>query len=221
MPRCYTTQLRSPCGPPVPWNFMQDEGGHHFLRNTVKRMKKIIMALLSALGLCRSRAKQSPGVYKGLREQVLNLRPEYLGINLGEFPDQVYAVIMDIGHEQGMTTLVSIIDGTTSLYFSNGGGILGCGKEESVKNASMHLLHLSEKYLKKMQKTTSFPPPRAGEVTFYVLTKNAIFTYTGSEKALAAQQYRISELFLAVRHVISEIRKIDKKRKITKLGIEQ
>ena len=42
-------------------------------------------------------------------------------------PD-VWGVLMELGLEQGVATMVAFADGTVSLYFSGGGGIIGAFK---------------------------------------------------------------------------------------------
>jgi hypothetical protein len=37
-------------------------------------------------------------------------------------------VLMELGLEQGVATMVAFADGTVSLYFSGGGGIIGAFK---------------------------------------------------------------------------------------------
>ena len=43
---------------------------------------------------------------------------------------------------ESVASLVSIADGTTSLYFSNGGGIIGAGQHQKVRDASARLIAL-------------------------------------------------------------------------------
>lgn len=171
------------------------------------------MTLFSLFGLCSAEAKEKTDVYKGLREQVLKLKLKDLGIDSKKYPNQVYATLMETGYKKATVTVASIIDGTTSLYFSNGGGVLGSGQDKSVKDATMGLLHFSEKHLKQMKETVSFPSPKIGEVKFYIITKKGVFTYSALENDLGYKKDKLHELFFAGQYVISEVRKVDEKRR--------
>jgi hypothetical protein len=57
----------------------------------------------------------------------------------------------------GVATLLAFYDGTTSLYFSNGGGILGAGGHEPVKRA-------------RFRPASSFELPGGQKVVLYIVT---------------------------------------------------
>src|SRR5688572_16670054 len=50
--------------------------------------------------------------------------------------DGIRAVVFDWGMGNGSATLVAFDDGTTSLYFSGGGGIIGAGAHDAVRRAA-------------------------------------------------------------------------------------
>ena len=74
---------------------------------------------------------QVADVYKGLREQILRLRSDKVGAKVAE--GKPVAVMMEMGLREAVSTLVAVVDGTTSLYFSNGGGMIGLGPIDSVE----------------------------------------------------------------------------------------
>lgn len=78
-------------------------------------------------------------VYSGLRCQVLALKPNDHGLS----DRQPFAVLMETGYEEAVATLAVIADGTTSLYFSNGGGVIGAGQHAAVRKASSDFLPMS------------------------------------------------------------------------------
>jgi hypothetical protein len=61
-------------------------------------------------------------VYRGLRAQALQLTAAQVGP-----ADAVFGVLMETGYPEAVVSLVALSDGTASLYFSNGGGIIGTG----------------------------------------------------------------------------------------------
>ena len=179
-------------------------------------MKKTLISTLSIFGLCIATIAGEPkisDVYKGLRDQVLSLKLKDLGLNTKEYSNKVYGTLMETGYKNVIVTVVSIADGTTSIYFSNGGGMIGNGQEKIAQRATTSLIHLSENYLTQMKSTKHFPYPKAGEVKFYVLTSNGVFTYSALENDLGNKKDKLSKLFYAGQGVISAIRAIDEKRK--------
>ncbi len=83
------------------------------------------------------RHKEKPGdsspqqMYAELRTQVLRLTPADLGDDAREAP--VLALVMETGYPEGVATLVCVVDGSTNLYFSNGGGVIGAGERREVR----------------------------------------------------------------------------------------
>jgi hypothetical protein len=62
---------------------------------------------------------------KGLRDRLLTSSAEEVGLTGEDAKAKVWGVMMEVTFPTGAITLVSVRDGTASLYASNGGGILG------------------------------------------------------------------------------------------------
>jgi len=69
-----------------------------------------------------------------LRSMVLNLNPKDIGLTKENFPHPVFALVMETGFPEGSFTLSSVADGSTSLYFSNGGGIIEIKGDGGIKH---------------------------------------------------------------------------------------
>lgn len=147
-----------------------------------------------------------------LRLMVLNLSPKDIGITKENFPHPVFAIVMETGFPEGSFTLSSVADGSTSLYFSSGGGIIGGGEHERVRKASSYFLSGAQHFSEKGQKVTIFPKPAAGKVIFYFLTFEGVRSYTASEDDFGNQKNELSDLFFAAQNVITELRKIDENK---------
>src|SRR5690348_17043141 len=84
----------------------------------------------------QNRSASPADVYVGLRNQILTLDPARAG-----FAGQaLWGCVMDTGYPSGAATLVCLSDGTTSLYTSTGGGMIGGGAHEQVVRANAGLL---------------------------------------------------------------------------------
>ena len=105
--------------------------------------------------------------YQRLRRMVLDLDP--VAAPTTELP-RVWGALMDTGYPNGTATVVCLVDGTTSLYTSTGGGILGAGAHERVAVPSRHLLTVVEKHLNQMPPSTEDTLPDPDWVVMRALT---------------------------------------------------
>jgi hypothetical protein len=175
-------------------------------------MRKFFAALLALLGMGTSPAASS-GELKGgdqviqdLRSMVFALKPSDIGLDRKSFPGQVWGVVMETGMDSGFYTLVVLADGTTSLYFSTGGGIIGAGEHSSVRTESVRYLAIAESASSTATPSNSFPPPTAGQTSFYFFTFDGTRSYSAKEVDLGEQRDKLSELFHAAHSVIASVR---------------
>lgn len=155
-------------------------------------------------------------IYTGMREQVLKLDEKQIGV-LKDKP--VWAVLMETGYPEAAATLVAIADGSASMYFSNGGGMIGAGEHENVRSASMGLVKIAGDFLKEMKKVEVFPTVKPGDTTFYVVTPKGVFTYTAKEDDLGEKRDRLSKLFYQGQELITQMRLAEEARKARKADI--
>lgn len=158
----------------------------------------------------KARAGGAPGqgdyelaeAYSGLRGQVLALKPEKLGLP-SEGP---YAVLMETGYLNAVATLAVIADGTTSLCFSNGGGIIGAGEHVPVRTTSSAFLADVTAVAGRLRPTTDFPLPKRGHVRFYLLSAYGIRTAEAPEQDLGHNRHELSSVFHSGHAVITAVR---------------
>ncbi|MGF1536346.1 MAG: hypothetical protein ACFB4J_07675 [Elainellaceae cyanobacterium] len=148
-------------------------------------------------------------VYERLRSTVLNLRPSDLNLTQETFPYPVLALVMEEGLSRGAFTLTSVADGTTSLYLSSGGGILGGGEHERVRKAATALLRGAQHYYNRATSVRDFPLPQPNQVVFYFVTFNGVRAYVAPKADICERKDPFSKLFYAAHRLISELKKID------------
>ena len=141
-------------------------------------------------------------VYDGLRRQVLELTPEQLGVADAE----ILALLMETGYPEAVATLVAVADGTTSLYFSNGGGVIGAGAHESVAAASRRWLELASTLLPQLATVTETPLPAEGETQFVAVVRDELRGVVATEAELGSGDHALSPLFFAGHDVITQLR---------------
>jgi hypothetical protein len=148
-------------------------------------------------------------IYSAMREQVLKLTDKDIGELKGK---PVWAVLMETGHEGAAVTIVAVAEGTASLYFSNGGGMIGLGEHANVRPASLALLKAVEPHLKQIKKTEKYPVPKIGQTIFYIVTPDGVFTYSAKEDDLRNKRDGLFPLFYAGHELITQMRIAEEKR---------
>ena len=144
-------------------------------------------------------------VFQGLRKQVLELEPDAIELT-GIDQSDVIAVLMETGYPEAVATLVAATDGTSSLYFSNGGGIIGGGEHQPVHDVAKSFITLAHDYVSKGSATSTYPLPRKEHVRFYIVTASAIYTVEALEDDLGNERHVFSPLFFKGHELITSIR---------------
>jgi hypothetical protein len=151
-------------------------------------------------------------VYQGLRGQVLNLDPATVGLAPAGSSDRVWACVMETGYTNGTATLVCLRDGTTSLYTSSGGGIIGGGAHEPVVRANRALLDVLAAELDRLPREQDQSLPGVGRVVIRALTFEGPRAYEAAEDDLGYGRDALSPVFHAAHNVVTELRLIDEQR---------
>ena len=133
--------------------------------------------------------------YLQLRSRILSLDPTKLGLSPSIPAPHVWGVVMETGYTVGTATMVSLVDGTTSLYYSTGGGMLGSGEYTPVAEASKAFVALAENLLQYLSSSDEFPLPQVGQVRFVLMTYTGMLTAPEIEKTLASGNHPLSHLY--------------------------
>lgn len=158
--------------------------------------------------LRRKRASEPEAeIYSGLRQQVLSLTADQLGDEGADAP--ILALLMETGYPEAVATLVAVADGTTSLYFSNGGGIIGAGTHAPVAEASRRFLERGESFLPRLSAVADPGPPAEGDTQFVAVLPDGLRSDVAAEDDLGEQRHPLSPLFYAGQDVITRIRLVD------------
>jgi hypothetical protein len=162
----------------------------------------------------RGRRNGSPAeVYAGLRRQILTVNPADVGLTSTQALPRVWGAMIEIGPGHGSVTLVALADGTTSLYTSAGGGIIGAGEHSRIAAATRALLAVVEQHLAQMPVRVDTTPPAAGRVVLRALTYEGHRTVEAAEDDLGHGGHAMSPVFYAVHDVLTELRLLEEARR--------
>src|SRR5258707_6117040 len=123
-------------------------------------------------------------------------------------PTEPWGVVMDWIVSSAIATVVAFSDGSASVYFSSGGGLLGGQAHEPIRNAARQAVAIAAEFQPQMQLTTDFPLPQPGIVVFYLLTDSGVFTSSAFESSLKTHSHALSKLGDAMQAVITAYRSI-------------
>jgi hypothetical protein len=177
-------------------------------------MASLFASLLYLLGATKapSAERRVDDVYPHLRQQVFSIKPADIGVS-AQPGNRVWGIVMETGYPDGVATVVALSDGTVSLYFSGGGGMIGLGEHDGPRRAAKELISSSPRYLDQAARTTTFPLPKVGQTRFFFLTFDGVFTVEAKEEDLGRGRLSLSPLFYEAQDVITEARLVDEQRR--------
>lgn len=153
-----------------------------------------------------------PNVINELRDKLFTMPPTELGLSPSIKLPNVWGVVMEIGFPDSTATLFSLAEGTTSLYFSSGGGIIGGGEHDAVRKAASEFLTAGEASRSLAKSAPEHPLPKSGMVKFYILTYTGVVTVEAEEANISKQGHPLYNLFLAGNNVMTELRLIEQRK---------
>lgn len=174
------------------------------------------MGLLSSLFGSRSQKEPERDARKAtfadLRMQALTASRSAFGLDATSSPTTPWGVVMETGFAEGSFTLVALSDGSASIYLSSGGGSIGGGAHETIRNAAQAMVTLAAKFQSQAKVTKDFPLPKDGQTTFYLLTDSGVFTASAPEEDLGEERHAWSPLFHAGHEAITQYRTVEERR---------
>jgi hypothetical protein len=149
------------------------------------------------------------GVYTDLRDAILNLDPASVGIFPKPETGNIWGLVMDWSLDDAVATVVSLADGTTSLYLSSGGGSIGAGEHPAAAAASIGALRVAEGMIDDVPRATDSPLPVRGRTALTLLTFSGLRRFEDDNAAFENGTSKLSPVANAMQEVIHEIRRAE------------
>ena len=145
-------------------------------------------------------------IFEKLRGQILVLTPDKLKLApTAELP-HVWAAFMEMSVSDSVASLLASAEGTSSLYFGTGGGIIGAGKHPQVRAANRKFLAALDAALDSLPPVTDFALPDPGRIAFAVMTYEGRRGADVSEDELKTGTHPLSASFMAGHELIAYMR---------------
>lgn len=140
-----------------------------------------------------------------LRGRILHADPATLGF-WGSSGREVWGAVMDMAFPGGVATLVSLEDGTTSLYTSTGGGVIGGGAHPPVVEATQAFLDAVAVYAPQFSATDNDDLPEPGHIRFHALVFDGRRGADAEESELQSRTHELWPLYYSGHQVITALR---------------
>jgi hypothetical protein len=157
----------------------------------------------------RGRENEPAEVYTELRSQLLELDPAEAGLEPTPELPELWGGLMEMAFPEGVATIVALVDGTTSMYTSTGGGVIGGGAHEQVVAATRDFLAEAHRALDELDPSESADLPRPGYVTFLALCYSGRRRGEAAENELVSMEHPLSPLYAAGQDVITALREAE------------
>ena len=120
----------------------------------------------------------------------------------------VSGLVVDIPGEGGCASVVALTDGTTSMYTSSGGGVIGAGGHAAVAEATRALLTVADAHAGLVRDPAETQLPGPGVVRFHLLTPSGRRCVDVPEGAFWGEEpHPLMPVIAATQQVISELRR--------------
>lgn len=163
---------------------------------------------LLVVGRMRSgqRRAADPAMYAGLRTMALSASRQSLGLPASSRP---VVALMDIATDDYTLTVVATDDGSASIYFSNGGGLIGGGqRHDAIRQAALEMIGVAGQSVPQMALVKEYPLPGAGQTSFYVVTDAGVLSATAPTRRIEGDRsHPLRALYAAGQDVITQYRR--------------
>jgi hypothetical protein len=170
--------------------------------------RHFIPSLGALLSFSRAGASGPREMSAELRLLALKSTPSSLGLDPTSFARTAWGTVIDISRTQGGTmSIACLAGGSTSIYFSEGGGLIGAGSNAAVAAAAGELLNdASNRLLAAPSNQTAELPP-AGSVAFIGLFSSGRHRATEAESVLAGGKSPFSQTYRLAQQVFAAVQR--------------
>jgi hypothetical protein len=113
--------------------------------------------------------------------------------------------MMELNDAGVVVSLVALLDGSVSVYLSDGGGVIGCGLHPDVRVAAAKMLQVAEQVADECVPTDRYPAPTDQQGRFYLLTTQGVLSGTADRAELDEGAEPLAELYYAGHGVIGMV----------------
>jgi hypothetical protein len=174
-------------------------------------VRRVFVALLAFVGLSNQVRSQGASPGSELRQLFLKTTPAKAGESASAELSSVYGVALDWPIGEHIATVVSLSDGSASLYTTSTFGIIGGSTHEAVRAAAKRFVLLADRYVSDSAPTSAYPYPSRAKVRFYLLTHEGVRFIEEEAEPIYSGSAKLSPLFGAAQDVFTQLRAVTEK----------
>ena len=172
------------------------------------RFIALILFLFAPVTPAEEPKKDPKDAGRDLRNMFLTTPPETVGIQpSGEYP-RVWAVAMDWPIDDQIATVVSLSDGSASVYTTGTFGIIGGIGHETVRTAAKKFVKEADRYYDDSTPTRDFSYPPLDHVRFFLVTFHGVRVIETDLSSVTERRGKYSTLFDLAQDVIGQLRMV-------------
>ena len=145
---------------------------------------------------------------RDLRNMFLTTPPEKAGIQPSKDYPRVCAIAMDWPIGEHIATVVSLSDGSASVYTTGTFGIIGGIGHEAVRTAAKKLVKEADRYYDDSTPTQDFSYPSLDHVRFFLVTFHGVRVIETDLAAVTERRGKYATLFDLAQEVIGQVRMV-------------
>ncbi len=202
-------------------------GGFFYIRvqySTMKQRSPLMAILCAGFVICftgcdqqstgveaaKSSSRAAPKlpsaeIYNALRGAALALEREQLDVPEGD--GQVVALVTDWRLDADLqATIVVIADGAVSMYYNNGGGVIGSGEHDHIRERGRQVLALAESIVDQIEPVaTTLPDTEIGHMRMTLVTDSGLRSESAHIDTLAMETHDLHRVADGVQDLITMI----------------
>jgi hypothetical protein len=160
------------------------------------------------MGLIRWRKKTPTADPRQTENPYVGLRDRFLALSADPQAEFLRGAAFEMGTGGACATVVCVADGTTSLYLSTGGGQIGLGQHEPIRQANAAFRAAVTAHLEQLAPVATVPLVAQDEVHVVAVTADGLRLLRWREDELS-ESSPDWPLYLAGQDVVTQIRLLD------------
>lgn len=172
-----------------------------------------LRSLIGKLSAPRVATDSSPGqMYSLMRHQALTCDREIIA-TLAPFPEitpdaPAWGAVMEIGYPGFSGTVAAFSNGQTSLYSSDGMGVMSDLSNEPLRQANAKLIAAANKAIPHLKPSASYPLPDPWKANFYARTDSGNLVTEATGEDFRNEEHPLFSLFAAGNELLTELKRL-------------
>ncbi len=167
----------------------------------------VLLICIASVSTAGEPKKDPSEAGRALREMFLTTSAEKAGIQPSRASPRIWGVAMDLPIGDGHTaTVVSLSDGSASVYTTGTFGVIGGIRHETVGKAAKNLVREADRYFDDSIPTRDLSYPSRDHVRFFLATFGGLRLIEADLESLSERRSKYSSLFDSAQEVMTQLR---------------